>query len=346
MLAQWGFRIPVLVSVLGACSVYDASLLSSSPIVAEAGQAGFAGLSGGQAGSAGSSGSGASAGVDEPEAGAGGLSAPGGAAGTVAGHGGAAGSTSGAAGAGGTSGASGSASAGTGGGSSLSGAGGSAAQGGAATKLELELIDDMENGDTVIDATDSRGGDWYAGHDATATGTQFPGTPFVMSNLLAGDPRFASSKHAAMTNGMGFTDWGENLGFNLKLVNQVTGKHPIYDATAYCGVHFFAKVGAGATTKPLLRVIDKNSHPDGGICGGGGMPCYQYFQKQLTFSTAWQEQSVLFSELTCSGWPPKLELGAIFSVEFGLPSSSQFELWVDDVSFLKKPASGVCPKSL
>jgi hypothetical protein len=226
----------------------------------------------------------------------------------------------------------------------VAGAGGSVAgSGGAPAPLELELIDNMENKDTVIDSTNGRGGDWYAAHDNTVAGTQTP-SPFVMTALPAADSRYAVSKYASMTSGMGFTDWGENLGFNLRLLNGTT--HPTYNASAYCGVHFFGKVAAGVSTKVLLRVIDKNSHPDGGVCGLGGMPCYQYFQKQLTFTTAWAEQSVLFSDLTCSGWPPSLVLSEIFSVEFGLTANSKFEFWVDDISFLKKPANGVCPKSL
>ena len=201
----------------------------------------------------------------------------------------------------------------------------------------------MEDGSTTLESN-GRDGDWYAGHDATVTGTQFPGATFMMSDLLAADPRHSTSTRAAMTNGMGFNDWGENLGVNMHLVAG-NGKHPIYDASAYCGLHFFAKVGATITNdKVLVRVIDQNSHPDGGVCGGGGKPCYQYFQKQLTLAPGvWQEQTIKFSELTCTGWPTALVTNAIFSIEFGLPASAKFELWIDDISFLKKPPGG-CPK--
>ena len=326
MLGHWGYRIPVLMSVLGACSVYDASLLSSSAVV----NGGAAGAEAGTAGTAGSLAGGGS----EDEAGAAGSSAGAGeAGGTVGGGGGTGGSGGSSAGAGGSVGGMGGSSAGQ----------PSAGSGGAPVPLELELIDDMENGDTVIDATNGRGGDWYAAHDLTATGTQSP-NPFGVTALAATDSRYPKSKFAAMTMGMGFTDWGENLGFNMKLLNGAT--HPPYNATAYCGVHFFGKVGAGASTKALFRVIDKYSHPDGGECGTGGKPCYQYFQKQLTFTTAWQEQSVLFTDLVNASWPPKLALDAVFSVEFGLTASAKFEIWVDDVAFLKKPASGVCPTKL
>ena len=327
MSAQWGYRIPVLVLVLGACSVYDASLLITTGPLGGAG-AGAAGESGSQAGSGGLPSANAGMGDVEIEAGAAG-NADGGAPPSGGGMGG---TSLGGSSPGGTSGSAGSAG---------SIAGGSAGTGGAPAALEFELIDDMENNDSVIDASNGRGGDWYAANDLTPGGTQTP-SPFVVTALPPTDPRYDKSKFASMTSGMGFNDWGENLGFNLKLLSG--NKHPAYDATAYCGVHFFGKTAAGASTKALLRIIDKNSHPDGGVCSAGGMPCYQYFQKLLTFTTAWSEQTVLFSDLTCAGWPQALVLKEIFSVEFGLNANSKFGLWVDDISFLKKPASGVCPK--
>ena len=321
MSAHWGFRIPLLVCVLGACSVYDASLLATSSGVVGAGSSG---MSGAQAGSAGNGG------LEDSEAGAAGVAA------SAAGEGGAP-AGGGHAGEGGapSAGASGAAGGGQAGSAGISGAGG------APTALALELIDDMENKDTVIDPTNGRGGDWYAAHDATVGGVQSP-TPFVVTALSATDPRYATSKVAAMTNGMGFSDWGANLGFNLELL--VGGKHPSYDASAYCGLHFFAKVGVGANPGVYLRVIDRNAHPDGGVCGVGNAPCYHYYLKAYSLSTDWQEKSLLFSDLTCpDGCSKPLDKTALFSVEFGLIKNSKFELWVDDVSFLKKPASGVCP---
>lgn len=332
MFPHWGYRIPVLVSMLGACSVYDPSLLASSPIVGGAGEAGVTGVSGSgsQAGRGGAAGKGV-AGTDEPEAGAGGSGAESGSPINGAGTGGTA------------AGAPGAGSAGVAG----------AAGGSAPVVLVPEMIDDMEDDDASIDdgSGNGRTGDWYAGHDTTATGTQFPGAVFQMSSLPTTDSRYDKSKHAAMTNGMGFTTWGSNLGVNMKLVDAGTGKHPTYDASAYCGLHFYARVGAaaGTTTKAFLRVIDKNALPEGGTCsvsGGTTMPCYQYFQKVYTFGSEWQEVSVLFSDLMDEGWPTKLLVNAIFAIEFGIPQNTKFELWVDDLAFLKKPASGTCPASL
>jgi hypothetical protein len=304
--------------------------------------AGAGGTAGNAAGAAGS----ATGGVPsnggsepEPEAGAAGLVETGGGSGVgaAAGMSGAAGGATGGTGGGPSGGMAGSTTAGQGG-------GGAAGGGGASVVLALETIDTMEDHDGAIDNTASRNGDWYAGHDATASGVQTPGSTFTMTALPTTDARYsATDKWASMTKGMGFNDWGEDLGFNMMLVPVGDTKHPPYDATPYCGVHFFGRVGAGASTTVIVRVPDKNSLPDGGICGVGGMPCYAYFQKVFSFNTTWTEYNVLFTDLKATGWPTALAQNAIFSVEFGLANKSVFELWIDDVSFLKKPVGGVCP---
>ncbi|HEY4103630.1 MAG TPA: hypothetical protein VGM44_07050 [Polyangiaceae bacterium] len=335
MLGRHTCTIFIALLALGACSVYDSSLLSTNQRVASSGTGGVTGIGGDATTLAGSGGT-----VGQGEADAGGNSGE-----TVAGatssNGGAAGSAD--AGSASVAGTGGSAGTSTGGGGAVDTAGSA----GAAGSLALDSIDDMEDDDALIsyDAT-GRNGDWYVGHDATATGTQFPGATYLMSALDTTDSRYAVSKYAAHTYGIGFTDWGENMGFNLKLVDQTLGKHPPYDASAYCGLHFFGKIGAGASAAVIFRVPDKNSHPDGGVCGAADKPCYLYYQKQYSFSSSWTEYSVLFSALTRSGWPATFAQDAIFGVEFGLLPNSKFELWVDDISFLKKPASGVCPSTL
>jgi hypothetical protein len=337
MFPQWGYTIPVSVFMLGACSVYDSSLLATSPIV----QGGAGGAAGAFITGAGGVSAGSGGGREPDEAGAAGLSNDVG-GGASAGSGATSGSAQG-----GTGAASGAAGAPSGGtvGTATGGKGGTSGAAGAPVVLALETIDTMEDHDGAIDNTGSRNGDWYAGHDATATGVQTPGSTFTMTALPTTDSRYnaATDKWAAMTKGMGFNDWGEDLGFNMMLVPVGEMYHPPYDATPYCGVHFFGRVGVGASSTVIVRVPDKNSLPDGGVCGGGGMPCYAYFQKVYSFNTTWTEYNVLFSELRSTGWPTSLTQNAIFSVEFGLANKSVFELWIDDVSFLKKPAGGVCP---
>jgi hypothetical protein len=330
MFPQWGYTIPVSVFMLGACSVYDSSLLTTSPIV----QGGAGGAAGAAVAGVGASSFGASSNGGreaDSEAGEAGLSNDVGGGGANAGSGAVSGSEQGGAG-----GAAGTASAGHGGTSGGAGAG---------VVLALETIDTMEDHDGAIDHTGTRNGDWYAGHDATATGVQTPGSTFTMTALPTTDSRYsATDQWAAMTKGMGFNDWGEDLGFNMMLVPVGEMYHPPYDATPYCGLHFFARVGVGASSTVIVRVPDKNSLPDGGVCSSSGaMPCYAYFQKVYSFNTTWTEYNVLFSDLRSTGWPTALAQNAIFSVEFGLASKSVFELWIDDISFLKKPVGGVCP---
>ncbi len=335
MSAQWGFTIPVTVFMLGACSVYDPSLLATNQIVAAAG-AGAGGTAGDRMpGTSGAGATSSGAGADAEDAGAGGVAGigPGGGAGGV---------TTGGAGGGQPGG-------GVGGVVSTGGTSGHGGDGGTGGKvvLALENIDTMEDNNGAIEAP--RNGDWYVGHDDTATGTQTPGATFVMTALPTTDTRYNAStdKYAAMTKGVGFNVWGEDMGFNIMLVDPTTKMHPQYDASAYCGVHFYGRVGAGANNTVIVRVPDKYSLPDGGQCTvtTSDKPCYEYFQKVYSFNTTWTEYNVLFSQLKGTGWPTALDLNAIYSIEFGLAAASTFELWIDDVSFLKKPASGVCPTS-
>jgi len=329
----------VLVVGLGACTVYDSSLTVG-------GQGLGGGAGGGSAGHGGASGTpnGGEAGTAGTPAGGGGV---GGSAGSNGGNGDAAGeagaTTGGDAGTGGATG-------GASGAAGHAGSGGAAGSGGTdngnSTGLSLDLIDDMEDGDSLVLAVNSRDGNWYAGHDATVGGTQFPGDNFVMSALAKTDSRYPMSKRAAMTNGMGFKDWGETMGFNLRLANEVTHKLPTYDASGACGLHFFAKIGSGASNEFAVRVPDKNSLPDGGVCGSSSAPCYIHYHKQFVFSTGWQEYAVLFSQLAQNGWAPALDIKHVFGVEFGIVPNAKFELWVDDIAFLKKPPSGTCPTTL
>jgi hypothetical protein len=328
MFAQRICAIAVAMLVLGACSVYDSSLTESQGVAA-----GMAGSPGAAAGRSGSATGGTALGSAGEGAGEGGNGQNGGSesGGTSGGH------QSGA-------GASGTAAGGSAATAGVAGAGGVLGGGGGLGGLTLDLIDDMEDGDAAINyGAGNRDGDWYVGHDATATGTQFPGVAFAMSPLDQTDSRYAVSKLAAMTKGTGFTDWGENLGFNMMLVDTGSGKHPPYDASAYCGLHFFGKIAAGTTSEVIVRVPDKNSHPDGGVCGAAQKPCYLHYQQLAAFGSAWTEYAVLFTDLTRTGWPAAFDVTAIYGVEFGLLPNTKFELWIDDISFLNKPRGGVCP---
>jgi hypothetical protein len=313
----------VLVSA-AACSVYDESLLTVSGTVEHGGSGGVSGGgSGGASGSAGSAGTG-SAGAGTGGGGTGGTA---GSSSTPAGNAGAA----------------------------------EGGQGGDVAVPTYELIDDMEDGNTIVLPNGGRTGRWVTDNDGTGTTTppktNFPG---LVSELATEDARDGST-HSVHLRAEGFTmaadSWGAFVGVHFKSPDSTP-----YDASAYCGIHFWAKRGADVNAlydQIEIRIPDMNTVPAGGNCvdpaaasGAGGGPgfCYDHHAKILYPTDEWEEYTVLFSEMHQGNWPGyeqspdgELDLAAVTSVEFYLNRPMVYDLWVDDLSFINKPEGGDCP---
>ena len=123
------------------------------------------------------------------------------------------------------------------------------------------------------------------------------------------------------------------LGMNL------TDPKGPYDASKYKGISFFAKKGTGSTGKVRIKVPDKNTDPDGGVCGA----CANDFGMSLTLSEQWQKFVVPFSALRQeSGWgnprPRSLASEAIYAIQFQVNDKGRpFDIWVDDLAFTGCP---------
>lgn len=304
VLASW----PLVAT--SACSIYDASMLdgAAAPLGGSAAEAGSAGIS--NAGS-GAVGAGAAGGAASGSAG----EANGGKAGDAPNVGGSAGAPL--AGSGGSS------------GSPMGGSAGS-------TTVGSEVIDDMEDGDAEIEISGPRNGYWYVGGDLTKGATlEPPSSKFAMAELT-GD-RSTSAAHIKAT---GFADWGSVMGFNfIELLTKVK----TYDASVYCGISFWGKAAAATTVR--FRIPDVNTHQAGGVCtdpGTTGTSCYDHFGSSLSFSAAWKQYTVKFSDVAQvgSGYHPadgKLKVQALMAVEWALPggTTKTYEIWIDDVQFTK-----------
>lgn len=296
----------LLLLAAAACNVYEAGLVS------EATQLGGSG-GGGSMGSEAGTESGATSGVSGSSA-----------AGT---NGGIAGQSPGTAGS-------------SGGGTDNTpdaGSGGVGGAGGQPGAGDGDAVDDMEDDDAQIGVTAGRNGRWYVGNDGTAGGTQEPMVgAFRMSALTAGERD--GSSFAARMQVEGFTSWGSVIGFNfVEQLGTVEG----YDASAYCGVRYWAKAAAPTTLR--FRVSDGNTHPAGGVCvdgGGPGEACYDHFNKSAMFGTSWQQISASFAELlqTGSGYHPadkQLKTDELYGLEWSLPGDGRaYEIWIDDVELI------------
>jgi len=129
-----------------------------------------------------------------------------------------------------------------------------------------------------------------------------------------------------------------NLVYAALGMNLTDPKGP-YDASKYKGISFFAKKGAGSTGKVRVKIPDKNTDPDGGVCGA----CANDFGFALTLSEEWQKYIVPFSALRQeSGWgnprPRSVASEAIYAIQFQVNDKGRpFDIWIDDLAFTGCP---------
>jgi endoglucanase len=181
------------------------------------------------------------------------------------------------------------------------------------------LVQDGRNGyiytyaDTQGSTVEPAGGGVFTMTPGGANGSQYA---LHMSGQLAS----ASVVYAAM--GLNFVD-----------------PKGTYDASKYQGISFFAKKGPGSVSKVRVKVSDKNTDPDGGVCGA----CSNDFGMMLSLSEQWQKFIVPFGALRQeSGWgnprPRSLSPEAVFAVQFAVNEKGKaFDVWVDDLAFTGCP---------
>ncbi len=108
-----------------------------------------------------------------------------------------------------------------------------------------------------------------------------------------------------------------------------------YDASKYGGIAFWAKKGPGSTAKVRMKVPDKNTDPEGGICG----ECFNDFGIDLTFSDEWQYFVVPWYKMSQQkGWgSPKvseIDKSTIYGIQFQVNDKGRnFDIWIDDLQF-------------
>ena len=328
----WGLFCALL---FVGCNVYDSSLLDSSALASGGTDSGGPPVVGGADSNAGTGnnpagGSGTSAGgiglAGADNAG----DSSGGTSGSSAGNAGSvstAGSTEVSGGSGGTGG----------------GAAGGATAG--ATSTNLSLIDDMETPDANIPSIDGRQGFWSVANDGTVGGKQTPSPVVTMSMIPGGRGTSLSAFH---TTASGYTKTGALFGVDL---NRKGSSRQTYDASPYVAVHFWIRVEPASPTAVHLAILDKHTDPGGMLCcpsmtdcsNGGAIAnglCYDHFGVDLQpITTQWTERTVTFAELSQVGWGENkvsaLDAAHVFAIQFNWGSASM-DLWIDDISFVKK----------
>lgn len=200
--------------------------------------------------------------------------------------------------------------------------------------VELESIDDMEDGDGSIDMTAARSGVWFSFHDKTG-GEQLPANDvetFPMAELV---PPRAASHHAAHSQGGGFTKWGAGIGFEIY-------SQKAYDVSSYAGITFWARGAANATSTLRFAVTDAATAPRGHQCHDyeDYQECGDYFGSDVSLSTSFQRYSFTWQELTQGTWgmphPDSVDTSQVYGIRFQVAQNQDFDFWIDDIAFLCK----------
>jgi len=205
----------------------------------------------------------------------------------------------------------------------------------------VDMIDDMEDGDGSIITTNGRVGAWYAYNDLAdgkdTTGTQTPAamTPgFPMADITP--PRGTSTK-SAETKGGGFTGWGAGVGFDLN--NDGTMKQP-YDASQFTGITFFARSTATGPGSLRVNVQDAQTAPEGGICDPKATKgCNDHRGTSVTLTSDWKQFTLPFAAMKTLNFGqqfPTFMTDKLFAIQFQVGVNVNFDFWIDDIAFYKE----------
>jgi hypothetical protein len=176
-------------------------------------------------------------------------------------------------------------------------------------------------------------------NDMTPTGVQDP-APSQTSTIAPRSGGHCSSM-AMSTKGMGFTNWGAGMGTDLNNVYDsvaMKGNKKTYDASAYSALTFWARIADGTTAKMIrVNLADISTEPLGGKCTPP--KCDDHFGKWITFSPTWTKYTMTFAEMKQQGFGQPVaafDPGKIYALQFQTKQSTTFEVWVDDIAFVKK----------
>jgi hypothetical protein len=268
---------------------------------------------------------------------------------STGGDGGKGGSTSSQSGSGGSSSTGGqgntsSSTGGTSGSAGSSGSGGSTtvASGDCATPslaANEELISDFEDGTGLLAEGSGRAGGFYMYNDMTAGAVQDPAPSQTATIMPKAGGR--CSKMAMTTKGMGFTNWGAGMGTDLNNVYDsaaMKGNKKAYDASAYTGFSFWARIAEGTTAKMIrVNLADGDTEAAGGKCTPP--KCDDHFGKWITFTSTWAKYTMTFAEMKQQGFGAPVaafDASKVYAVQFQTKQATTFDVWVDDLAFVKK----------
>jgi hypothetical protein len=270
---------------------------------------------------------------------------------------GAAGNTNvltGAAGTGDTTGAAGTSGGGGSGASGTSGAAGSGASGtsggggsGASVDCSMDTgssddtISDFEDGSGSVLPNGGRNGGWYAYAD---TATTCMVTPAAKGSAGAAEipGGRCQSMFAMRFSGMGCIDFGAGVGTDLAAPaaadGGTTGAKVPYDVSTYKGISFWSRSDKGSSMRFKMPMTDETKTGDGGSCvDSATAKCSDDFGANIALTKNWVKHTIMFSTMKQEGWGKTFAWtpAHVTSIQFQVPKTVPFDIWIDDVSFVK-----------
>lgn len=187
------------------------------------------------------------------------------------------------------------------------------------------LIDDMEDGNNRIDATEGRGGYWWKSADplgSTIGPEDSQPEPSPDGNGLA---MHAYGETVAVG---GDDNWGAQFGADFSSV-------PGYDASKYAGIRFRAKMGPDSSPNVRFKIADVNTHPKMGVC----TECWNHFGRDVNLSQRWQTFEFMFSALEQAPYwgnprPGSITPSKLYALVFEITPGKKFDIWIDDIAFI------------
>lgn len=192
-----------------------------------------------------------------------------------------------------------------------------------------DLLDDFEDGDTILLDIADRYGEWSSDNGGTGvTSVKGPILPTIF------DPPRGKQKHALFISGSGYSEeatFGASFGVDLQDPG-LQHKPALHDLSDYAGILIWAK-GSG---KLSVQVRTAKTTPviDGGSCNIETEECYGHYQTTFDLSSRWGPIPIRFDQLKQPDWATQvpLELTEALTIHFqNEPKTSAFEVWIDEI---------------
>jgi hypothetical protein len=193
-------------------------------------------------------------------------------------------------------------------------------------------VDDAEDNNNQVLLRGGRSGYWYTFVDKAGS-TISPPTQiaFLMSPGGANGSRYAprmmgkvSATGQPLFAGMGFS---------------FTDPKAAFDASAFAGISFYAKVGVGSTGDVRVKVPDVSTDPAGKVCS----ECFNDFGADLRLTGEWQKYAIAFASMRqMDGWgvphATAIDRSKVYGIQWQVTQpGATYDVWVDSVQFTGCP---------